>query len=413
MLSTYFKRETTCATYYASSAGSYLDEFTDWLTQCGFHEEVIGQYLPGVVEFTDWADATCGNLASCSPDAFSHFRDYLSKRGRLRHPKGPLSITCRGAQHFIEFLRVKHNIGGTVMPPQITQPELFRQFAQWMQTHRGVRPATLGNYQRHIIDLLMTLGEYPEHYTATSLRAVILKYAVKRSHELAKQRVMAIRMFIRFLIAIGRCRPGLEAAIPVLASWPLARLPRYLSIEEVERAVAGTDEITSIGIRDKAILLLLARLGLRASEVAELTFPDIDWSVGTFSVIGKNRREAKLPLPQDVGDALLKYIEVARPPVETNRVFISAVAPWRPITRYVVKHVAARALRRAGINAPSFGAHVFRHSAATGMLRQGASLQTIGVVLRHCSIETTAHYAKVDISLLHQVTRPWPGSASC
>ena len=168
-----------------------------------------------------------------------------------------------------------------------------------------------------------------------------------------------------------------------------------------------------IGIRDKAILLLLARLGLRASEVAELAFSDIDWSAGTFSVIGKSRREAKLPLPQEVGDAVLKYLEFARPSVETNRIFITAIAPWMPITRYVVKQVAAHAIRRAGVNAPSFGAHVLRHSAATSMLRQGASLQVIGEVLRHRCLDTTAHYAKVDMRLLHQVIRPWPGEPSC
>lgn len=413
MLATYFKRQTTRATYYASSAGSYLDEFTGWLAQCGFHEEVICQFLPGIVEFADWADATYGNLTSCPNDAFNHFRDHLAERGRLRYSKGQHSVSCRGARRFVEFLQIQHKIAGTTPPPQATQPELFRQFEQWMQAHRGVRPATLRNYQRHIVDLLSTLGEYPEHYTATALYTAILNYALGRSHELAKKRVTAIRMFIRFLIVAGRCQPGIEAAIPTLADWPLARLPRYLSVEEVERVLAGTDDITPTGIRDKAILLLLARLGLRASEVAELALPDIDWSAGTFSVMGKSRQEAKLPLPQEVGDALLKYLEFARPSVATNRVFITAVAPWIPITRYVVKHVAAHAIRRAGVSAPSFGAHVLRHSAATGMLRQGASLQVIGEVLRHHCLETTAHYAKVDMSLLQQVTRPWPGGASC
>ncbi|MDD5580996.1 MAG: tyrosine-type recombinase/integrase [Methylobacter sp.] len=220
-------------------------------------------------------------------------------------------------------------------------------------------------------------------------------------------------MFLRFLIATGHCKPGLDAAIPPIAEWPLARLPRYISLEELERVLACCDDTVPIGIRDKAILLLLVRLGLRASEVANLKLPDIDWFNGTFIVIGKSRREAKLPLPQDVGDALLKYLNTARPPVETNRIFLTAIAPWLPITRYVVKHVAAKAIRHAGVHAPSFGAHVLRHSAATAMLRQGASLQAIGEVLCHRSIETTAHYAKTDLSLLQRVTRTWPGEAPC
>lgn len=157
----------------------------------------------------------------------------------------------------------------------------------------------------------------------------------------------------------------------------------------------------------------MARLGLRASDVASLKLDDIDWSHGTFTVIGKSRREAKLPLPQDVGDAILNYLRQARPAVNDVYVFITAVAPWEPITRNVVKHVATRAIRHAGVEAPSFGSHILRHSAATGLLRQGASLQVIGEVLRHSSIDTTALYAKVDIGLLQQVIRPWPGATSC
>jgi len=133
-----------------------------------------------------------------------------------------------------------------------------------------VRSSTLRNYRQHIVELLSTLGENPEQFTAEALHTFILNYALGRSHELAKKRVTAVRMFIRFLITMGHCRPGLEAGIPTLAEWPLARLPRYLLSEEVDRVLANSNRTTPIGIRDKAILLLLARLGLRASEVAEL-----------------------------------------------------------------------------------------------------------------------------------------------
>lgn len=155
--------------------------------------------------------------------------------------------------------------------------------------------------------------------------------------------------------------------------------------------------------------MLLTRLGLRAGEVAALRRSDCEWDHGTFRVMGKNRREAKLPLPQEVGDARLQYLETARPAVDNDQGFVRLLAPWTPITRYVVKAVAAQAIRRAGVQAPSFGAHVLRHSAATGLLRQGASLQVIGEVLRHRSVDTTAHYAKVDVGLLQEVIRPWPG----
>jgi Phage integrase family len=143
-----------------------------------------------------------------------------------------------------------------------------------------------------------------------------------------------------------------------------------------------------------------------------LQFDAIDWSQATFSVAGKSRREAKLPLPQEVGDALLLYLETARPTVDDNHIFITAIAPWAPITRSVVKSAAAQAMRRAGVEAPSFGAHILRHSAATALLRQGAPLQVIGEVLRHRCMDTTAHYAKIDVDLLQQVARPWPGGCA-
>jgi integrase len=161
------------------------------------------------------------------------------------------------------------------------------------------------------------------------------------------------------------------------------------------------------------VLLLLARLGLRAGEVARLRFDDIDWDQGQITVSGKARRQEKLPLPQDVGDALLHYLRQSRPPLRTPEVFTTVLAPIRPLTRAAVTHVVRAALRRAGIKAPINGAHVLRHSAATTMLRQGASLAGIGAVLRHRSPRTTAHYAKVDFGLLSEIAQPWPGVASC
>jgi integrase len=159
--------------------------------------------------------------------------------------------------------------------------------------------------------------------------------------------------------------------------------------------------------------VLLARLGLRAGDVAALQWNHIDWHDATFCVAGKNQRTTRLPLPQEVGDVLLAYGERARPHVPTPHIFLTITAPVRPLSAKAVSQIAARALRRAHVASPSYGAHVFRHSAATQMVRQGASLPSIGAVLRHASLETTAHYAKVDVALLHSVARPWPEVPSC
>jgi len=190
-------------------------------------------------------------------------------------------------------------------------------------------------------------------------------------------------------------------------------LPSYLSVDAIERIIAACPKTTQIGARDPAIVLLLARLGLRASDVAELKFRDVDWKQGTITVLGKNRREAMLPLPSDVGNALLRYITRWRPKINNEEIFLTAVAPFAAIGRQSVSATARRAIERAGVDSPSHGAHIFRHSAAVAMLRAGASLQEIGLILRHASIEATERYAQVDTDLLRLVVRPWPGVESC
>jgi site-specific recombinase XerD len=204
----------------------------------------------------------------------------------------------------------------------------------------------------------------------------------------------------------------MEHAIPCFANWQLSSVPRFLVAEDVERIIQSCGD-DSFGLRDKPVLLLLARLGLRASEVAQLRFADIDWRNGSIAVCGKGRRHEKLPLPQEVGDAILRYLNQGRPSLKVPEVFTTVRAPFRPMTRASVTHVVRSALSRTGIKAPINGAHVLRHSAATTMLRQGATLAGVGAILRHRSPMTTAHYAKVDFGLLSEIAQPWPGVASC
>jgi integrase/recombinase XerD len=166
-------------------------------------------------------------------------------------------------------------------------------------------------------------------------------------------------------------------------------------------------------LRDRAVILLLARLGLRASEVAHLHFEQIDWADGRVTIAGKARREERLPLTQEVGDAIIAYIERSRPRVATSRVFLTDIAPIVPLSRIAVKCIVRRALDRAGVDSPYRGAHVLRHSAATAMLRHGVSLAGVGAVLRHRSPSMTALYAKVDIALLSDIAQPWAGRLPC
>ena len=414
MLKTYFKRERTRATYATGPAGPYLDEFSQWLEKRGFAPLTIRRSLFGANQFTTWAQTAGIAVQNLDAASLDEFCSHLAKHGQLRYASGNSTPHCMGAHHFLSFLNAQGLVSTPVLTtPSAAQSPLLNEFEHWMDVHRGVTAQTLRNYRPIILDLLTTLEDRPEQLEAKRLRAFILDRANRHGKGKAKNVVTATRMFVRFLIASGRCAPGLDEAIPTIAMWRLATLPQYLPADDIEQIITACDPSTPVGARDRAIILLMARLGLRGSDIVTLRFTDINWQEATLMVSGKSRRQTRLPLPQDVGDALLHYLEYARPPVELNRVFMTSIAPWKPISRQVVGKTAARAIKRAGIQAPTSGSRVFRHSAATTMLRQGASLQTIGDILRHTSIETSAHYAKVDTALLQQVARPWPEVVLC
>ena len=193
------------------------------------------------------------------------------------------------------------------------------------------------------------------------------------------------------------------------------RLPRYASPDTIERIIDSCDLSTPVGVRDRAILLLLARLGLRAGDVWRLRLADIDWTNAVLWLHhGKNRQPTRLPLPQDAGDALLAYLTEARPPAREARVFLRVQAPFRPFaSASEIAGIVARAVARTGIEGVPTGSHLFRHSLATAMLRGGANLESVGTVLRHRSPGTTAIYAKVDITMLEAVAQPWLGGEAC
>jgi site-specific recombinase XerD len=207
----------------------------------------------------------------------------------------------------------------------------------------------------------------------------------------------------------------LEGAIPVLAHWRLSSLPRYLQTEEVERVIAACDPAMAVGKRDRAVLLLLARLGLRAGDIVQLRLGDLDWKEGAISVSGKGRRQTLMPLTQEIGDAIASYITDGRPETAVDNLFVRSRAPFRALANHcAVSMIVAQAMHRAGVVCPSRGAaHVLRHSVASSMLRQGASLQEIAGVLRHRSTATTEIYAKVDVTALRQIAQAWPEAKSC
>jgi len=411
MLTHYLKEPKTQRHYGCGIAGPYLDEFSRWLEQRGYQRCCIRRRLRGAHRLSMWVEKTGVPLSELNEQALEAFQAHLYAHDGLKSPGAYALQLSRGARDLIAFLRVtSHLPPAAPLEPTSADPELLVKFHGWMRTHRGTTETTLRNYRLTLLELLRALGEQPERFTPQALRTFLLDRTHRHSIAQAKNDVTAVRMFVRYLIAVGRCASDLDQAIPTIARWRLASLPKYLSAEEVERVIASCDLSTPIGMRDRAVLLLLSRLGLRSGDVAHLKLTDINWDEATLKVAGKNRRGHRLPLPQDVGDAILCYLE-QRPQVTCLQVFITTMAPIKALASPSIGAITTRAIQRAGVKASSQGAHVLRHSAATAMLGQGLSLPAIGAVLRHTSIETTTGYAKVDFHLLHQVARPWPEEA--
>ncbi|MBV8818095.1 MAG: tyrosine-type recombinase/integrase [Acidobacteriaceae bacterium] len=319
------------------------------------------------------------------------------------------------ARLFLRYARSADIVTTRFVEERTQDPALLLSFCDWMRQQRGTCDASHDGYTIPIRNLLKDLGEDPGRFDAQSLRKFILDTSQRCGWATAKKCTTAVRMFLRFLIAGGKCAAGLEGAIPVLAHWRLSSLPRYLQLDEVERVIAACDPATPVGKRDRAILLLLARLGLRAGDIVQLRLGDLDWRGAAISVSGKGRRQTLMPLTQEVGDAIAKYLTDGRPETLVEAVFIRSRAPFQALASHcAVSMIAAQAMHRAGVICPSRGAaHVLRHSIASSMLWQGASLQEIAGVLRHRSIATTEIYAKVDVVTLRQIAQPWPEVKSC
>ncbi len=225
--------------------------------------------------------------------------------------------------------------------------------------------------------------------------------------------VTALRSFFRFLFVDGQTKVELAGAVPAVPYWRHAELPRYLSPEEVERVIRACEQVSPAALRDRAIVLLLARLGLRAKEVITLELDDVDWRAGVLKVRSKGGQHDCLPLPADVGQAVADYLRQGRPTCATRRLFVGANAPHRGFAHSTcLGSIVRRAINRAGLQVGHKGAHVLRHSLATSMLRSGASLDEVGEVLRHRVAPTTAMYAKVDVRGLRPLALPWPVQGS-
>jgi site-specific recombinase XerD len=393
-----------------------LQQFEKHLKTLGYSpHQTLRVNLSAVSHFVCWLNKAGIDLGEVNETVIEQFACHQCQSTARWWHGGPEQRYLARIRRFLRFVAVGRIVrsGAALSPPEVDAR--VAEFQNWLRVHRGVSERTINSHGLLVMRMMPILGTEPAGYNAQCIRQVILDEAQKCSRAyLAKMRT-ALRGYLRFLIARGECKPWLDQAVPVFAHWQLSSLPRYLTDSDIERVIAACETDTPHGIRDKAILLLLTRLGLRGGDILTMRLSDIEWAQGSLRVRGKGRREVRLPLPQDAGDALLSYFDQVRPLSDSDRVFLRLHAPFRPFAKScTVSQIVQRALERAGIaDAPSRGANLLRHSAATSLLRAGASLDSVGAVLRHQSPDTTAHYAKVDVQMLREIAQPWPGGASC
>jgi site-specific recombinase XerD len=355
-----------------------------------------------------WLERKSLPLVDLQEQVIHHFLEQRRRQGQLRRSDAAT------AARFLNHLRQTD----TVPWPEQRADEsplatLQRQYANYLEKERGLAAATLAGYWPFIRRFLVErFGDAPvsvQELVPDDVSAFLLRHARSGSPKVARLMVTALRSFFRFLFLHAQTESDLTGAVPTVPEWRLAEIPKYLTPEEVERVIHACQRDTPVARRDHAILLLLARLGLRASEVIVLELAAVDWRAGVLQVRGKGRCHDRLPLPADVGAALATYLRHHRPACATRRLFIRTRAPHRGFANpSSISTIVARALKRAGLQPDCKGAHILRHSLATRMLRSGASLDEIGEVLRHRVTTTTEIYAKVDIQGLRALALPWP-----
>lgn len=341
--------------------------------------------------------------------------EYLSERWLHRCRRRGDAFTLRS---FVR-LAAADGLGAPADPRLMMTPacQVRQEFVRYLQHERGLAAATVGLYGNAIGRFLehafgdgaVRLGEL----NAADIVRFVQAEATRLHHsKRAKVMTSALRAFLQYGRYRGYINADLHTCVPTVANWSMTGIPRTISSSQVERLLAACDRRSAAGRRDYAMLLLLVRLGLRAGEVVELRLDDLDWDEASIRIRGPAQRCDRLPLPSDVGAALVAYLRDGRPACPARNVFLRSRAPRRPLSGpSAVSCVVCRALRRAGIDAPVKGAHLLRHSLATQMLGNGASLGEIAEILRHRNVQTTTIYAKVDLDALRKLALPWPGGA--
>lgn len=410
MLDRFYSNPKTLERLRSGPLGPYMDSVATQLFEQGFTRENSGQHQIHLLgELNRWLEKRGLGVGALDEEKIQEFRNELQQGQWLREVKA-------GWRLLLKHLRDR----GIVPVRQVEVDEtpccrLEREFARYLVEQRSLSQKSVQIYLAPVHCFLSDrFGSGPLSLSELTVRDVtrfVLRCCGPEARCSNFSLASALRNFLRFLYLRGDLAVDLAGAVPTAARWRLSELPKALPAEQVEQMLAGCDRSRPLGRRNYAVLLLLARLGLRAGEVVAMRLEDLDWKAAELTVRGKGHRQDRLPILQDVGEALTDYLCHGRPRCATRHVFVRFLAPHREFGNVAsVSTIVERALQRAGLNPPVKGAHVLRHSLACEMLRQHASLGEIGQILRHRLPSATEIYAKVDLEALRTLAQPWPGA---
>ncbi len=392
--------------------GPLFPHTTDFVTKLedeGYTRATKRRHNYAFERLNRWLGRTNRRVQDLNETVAGNFLRSVKERFRKRESRAMVG-------RLLEMLRRK----GAIPPPKIKltpATEMAQEFRLFLSAERGLAPGSVEQYgivaNRFLSEKFGDDRLSLSKLTASDVTLFVKRHAHQHSPSHARNTVKGMRSFLRYLHYKHLVETDLSHTVPKVAFWSFSILPKFISPEQVRQVLRHCDRTTRRGRRDYAILLLLARLGLRAGEVARLNLEDIDWENARITVLGKGEQQAQLPLPADAGKAIAAYLRHGRPRCSCRRLFICAYAPIRGFGAAAsVSDIVKGALAKAGVLVRGRkGAHLLRHGLATGMLRKGASLDEIGEVLRHKSRQTTAIYAKVDLESLRKLALPWPGGA--
>jgi integrase/recombinase XerD len=385
----------------------YADDYGVKLKEHGYRPSSIIVGLRQVARLSRWLEVRQLGTADLGKERLDQF---VCEQPRRRD--GSRACSRRTLTQMLEVLDEQHGLErlDAVEGPNTGSEELLASFERFLLQKRSVASSTAGRYLEHVRCFLAWCGPNGDlaGLAASDVTDAVLREAEAVSANTAKLFVAALRSFLRFCFIEGLTPNDLSMAALSVAHRRSSRLPQGIGPRAADALMRSCDRRRSTGRRDYAILLILLRLGLRASEVTGLRLDDIDWRAGEIMVHGKGRREDRLPLPNDVGEAIAAYLRRGRPTITEHReVFLRAVPPIRPLQRTGISAIVQSACIRAGV--PIVGVHRLRHTVACQMAEGGVPLPEIALVLRHHSISSTAEYARVDTEALRTVAQPWPG----